>query len=119
MIKILTNDVEKIVNEYSALDRSLAKIEERLTTVAEQCGKQGDEIRRALLRKATDAILENRRALYECSEGLSRIRKIYEKSEERVQEEIDGIYQRVSRETTWIEFSFSADMMELIHKIEI
>ncbi len=119
MIKISTNDVEKIVNEYGALDRSLAKIEERLTAVAEQCGKKGDEIRCKLLRKAAEAILENRRALYECSDGLSRIKKIYEKCEERVLEEIDGIYQRVSRETTWIEFSFSADMLELIHKIEI
>lgn len=118
MFKILMSDVGKITNEYSALDKKLAGIVERLTTASSQCMKQGYETSYKQLRKVADDILENRRNLYECSDGLRRITKIYKKSEERVFEEIDGVYKKESREIKWISFHFSKDMLELINKIE-
>lgn len=119
MFRTELNRMSEVWNEIKAHDAVLAAGIAGIEEKVRQCERTGFERLGKELKKMADALVEERRLLYELMIALNVILRIYEKKEEALLDNINGIRKKEVREAGWISVSFPKEIMKIIKRIKI
>ena len=119
MFKIAIDEIAERIEELKETDKRLVRERIAITEAEREFRNSGTDELYKVLKQVTEELLDRRKEVFELIVSLDRIRKVYEKQEEKVLEMLETSYCRSVRDGAWVAIEFPEQEMELIGYIKV